>query len=47
MVERSCPELYEDLPVAGHRIRGVLVPEDLGASVLVDADSFHGAGILA
>jgi hypothetical protein len=47
MVQRSRPELYEHFPVAGHRLGGVLVPENLGASVLMYADRLHGVTIVA
>ena len=39
MVQRGRPQLDEDLARAGHRIGGVLVAEDLGPAVLVDAGS--------
>jgi hypothetical protein len=47
MVERSCAELHEDFPVAGHRLRDVLVAKDLGATVLVDTHGLHAGAIVA
>ena len=47
MVERRRPQLDEHLVVARHRIRHVLVPENVRAPVLVDADRLHVGTILA
>ena len=41
MVERGGPQLDEHLAGARHRIRHVLVAEDLGAALLVDPDRLH------
>jgi hypothetical protein len=42
MVERRRTEADEHLAGPGDRIFHVLVPEDLGTPVLVDADCLHG-----
>jgi hypothetical protein len=47
MVQRSSAELYEHVPVAGHRLGCVLVSENLGAPVLMYADRLHGVTIVA
>jgi hypothetical protein len=42
MVQRRRPQANQDLARAGNGILDVLIPQDLGTAVLVDANRLHG-----
>jgi hypothetical protein len=46
MIERCRAEADEDLARPGGGILHFLVPEDVGAAVLVDPDGLHGSAIV-